>query len=171
MLDFVIKYWVQFLFGLAAACFTFVFKQYYKMKSQIKDQEIKDMKENMCTGMKAAMEEKINAEHELSAQADEEIKEDLMALRKESKADWQELRTEQDKLRQGVLAIQGKQFKDECRRLLNPKHEITLEEYENIGNEHETYHLLGGNHHGDALFKSVMKKWNRQLNPESIDFE
>ena len=47
MLDFIIKYWVQFLFGLAAACFTFIIKQYYTMKDKIKQQEIEDIK-NKC---------------------------------------------------------------------------------------------------------------------------
>lgn len=156
MLDFVIKYWVQFLFGLAAACFTFVIKQYYKMKEKIKDQELKETKENMCNSMKDAMYAKISEEHELSMQADKEIRKDI-----------ENLHGDVEVLTQGVLAIQGKQFIDECRRLLQHGHEITLEEYENVNNEHEVYNALGGNHHGDALFKSVMKKWNHQLNPET----
>ncbi len=157
MLDFVIKYWVQFLFGLAAMCFTFIIKQYYVMKDKIKQQELQELKENMCASMKTSIYEKINEEHALSAQGDEAIRVDIEIIQNSI-----------EHLSRGILSLQGKEFKDECRRLLEPEHEITVEEYENIVDEHETYHGLGGNHRGDALFKSVMKKWNRQLNPESF---
>ena len=158
MLDFIVKYWVQFLFGLAAACFTFIIKQYYKMKDTIKEQNLKEMKENMCTEMKNAVYTRIAEEHEQSAKADIEIKADLEIVH-----------NGMENLTKGVLSLQGKEFKNECRRLLEPDHEITVEEYETLVDEHETYNGLGGNHRGDALFKSVMKKWNRQLNPESYD--
>ena len=158
MLDFVIKYWVQFLFGLAATCFTFIIKQYYAMKDKIKQQELSELKDNMCANMKASIYEKISEEHALSAQGDEAIKVDLEVMQNSI-----------EHLSRGILSLQGKEFKNECRRLLEPEHEITVEEYENLVDEHETYNGLGGNHRGDALFKSVMKKWNRQLNPESYE--
>lgn len=59
--------------------------------------------------------------------------------------------------------MQGKVFKADCRRLLEANHIITEEEYEDIVNDHNSYHNLGGNHIGDSLFLSVMKKWNAQL--------
>lgn len=158
MLDFVIKYWVQFLFGLAAACFTFMIKQYYKMKDKIKEQELEEMKNNLCASMKESVYAKIAEEHEESAKADIAIRADLEIVH-----------NSMENLSRGVLSLQGKEFKSECRRLLDPEHEITVEEYEQLVDEHQTYNGLGGNHRGDALFKSVMKKWNRQLNPESYE--
>ena len=56
--------------------------------------------------------------------------------------------------------MQGKVFKGDCRRLLEPNHIITEEEYEDIVADHKSYNGLGGNHIGDSLFLSVMKKWN-----------
>ena len=158
MLEFIIKYWIQFLFGLAAACFTFIIKQYYSMKNKIQQQQLDEMKNTMCVNMKDAIYARINEEHEQSAQADATIKKDLEYVHKSM-----------EHLTKGVLSLQGKEFKAECRRLLDPNHEISVEEYETLVDEHETYNDLGGNNRGDALFKSVMKKWNRQLNPESYD--
>ena len=158
MLDFIIKYWVQFLFGLAAACFTFIIKQYYTMKDKIKQQEIEDIKSNMCENMKQTIYARIDEEHAESAKADVEIKADLEIVH-----------NSMENLTKGVLSLQGKEFKEECRRLLDPEHEISVEEYEALVDDHQTYNGLGGNHRGDALFKSVMKKWNHQLNPDSYD--
>jgi len=66
-------------------------------------------------------------------------------------------------LKQGVLSMQGKVFKGDCRRLLEPNHIITEEEYEDIVADHKSYNGLGGNHLGDGLFKSVMNKWDTQV--------
>lgn len=158
MLDFIIKYWLQFLFGLAAACFTFGIKRYYKMKDKIKEQEIKEMKENMCTSMKEAVYAKINEEHALSAKEDERIYADLEVVH-----------NNMANLQKGMLSVQGRAFKEDCRKLLRPDHKITIDEYESLVEDHDVYNNLGGNHRGDALFKSVMKKWNHQLNPESYE--
>lgn len=171
MLDFIIKYWLQFLFGLIAACFTFIIKQYYKMKAEIKEQSIKEMKAEMCSDMKANIDARITTEHEeinkrIILEHEESLKADSQI-----KADLEIVHVSMENLTKGVLAIQGKQFRAECRKLLMPDHEITLEEYETLVDEHDAYNALGGNHRGDALFKSVMKKWNKQLNPDTDDIE
>ena len=57
-----------------------------------------------------------------------------------------------------MLSLQGRTFKNNCRRLLDLDHEITLEEYEEISKDHEAYNSLGGNHNGDELFLLVRKK-------------
>ena len=54
--------------------------------------------------------------------------------------------------------MQGKNFKSDCRRLLDENHEITLDEWEEIDADHEAYNGLGGNHRGDELFELVKKK-------------
>lgn len=63
----------------------------------------------------------------------------------------------------GILSIQGRDFKADCRILLQPDHEITLNEYEALIEEHEVYKSLGGNHEGDALFNMVQQKYGEQL--------
>ncbi len=68
-----------------------------------------------------------------------------------------------DTLQDGILSIQGRDFKADCRSLLQPDHEITLDEYEQIIEEHEVYNNLGGNHKGDELFDLVTHKFDAGL--------
>ena len=69
-----------------------------------------------------------------------------------------ELAGEIKTLKAGLLSIQGRAFKNNCKRLLDPDHEISLEEYEEITKDHDAYNSLGGNHNGDELFILVRKK-------------
>lgn len=63
----------------------------------------------------------------------------------------------------GILSIQRRTFKQECRELLREGHEITLAEFEALQEEHNIYHSLGGNHDGDALFEMVKTKASNNL--------
>lgn len=58
----------------------------------------------------------------------------------------------------GLLSVQGRNFKANCRRLLQPEHKITLEEFEEITKDHDAYNSLGGNHTGDQLYELVRNK-------------
>lgn len=68
-----------------------------------------------------------------------------------------------DTLREGVLSIQGRQFKEDCRFLLQKNHSITLEEYVDIEKDHNAYNKMGGNHNGDTLFAMVETKYKQSL--------
>lgn len=63
----------------------------------------------------------------------------------------------------GMLSIQGRQFKEECRGLLQEDHNITLAEFEHITNEHRIYNELHGNHEGDNLYNLVEIKYEANL--------
>lgn len=71
-------------------------------------------------------------------------------------------------LKRGLLSVQGRQFKSDCRKLLKEDHIISFEEFQQINEDHEAYHELGGNHNGDALFELVKKKAEKELNVEEI---
>lgn len=62
-------------------------------------------------------------------------------------------------LKGGILSLQRKEFKEECRKLLNQKEEITYEQYTMLQHEHTIYNSLGGNHEGDQLFKLVSMRY------------
>lgn len=75
-----------------------------------------------------------------------------------------------DVIKSGMLSLEGKTFKEECRRLLDIHHVITLSEYELIQTEHDVYNKLGGNHEGDGLFSMVVAKYQNALNnKEEVD--
>ena len=69
-----------------------------------------------------------------------------------------------DIIKEGMLSVEGRSFRTECRKLLEPDHIITLNEYETILSEHITYNKLGGNHEGDGLFSMVQAKYQKQMN-------
>ena len=132
MLEFVLKYWIEFLFGLVIAVGSFMIKR----TLQSYRQERADEKESLLNGIKA----EIRAEFERSNKKENELAEQIKVLKA------------------GLLSIQGRTFKSNCRRLLDPDHEISLEEYEEITKDHDAYNSLGGNHNGDQLYMLVRKK-------------
>lgn len=109
----------------------------------------------------------IEAKHnELSQQVAKQLEEE----RVRSRADDSVLQDQINKvslevsaLKAGMLSVQGKEFKNECRRLLNGNHIITLDEWEELCSDHEAYNGLGGNHRGDELFELVRKKMEAYL--------
>ena len=77
------------------------------------------------------------------------LKEQTEALKETDEAIHQEI----DGLRGGMLSIQGRNFKNDCHKLLKADHVIDLKEYEQLLADHIAYNKLGGNHEGDALIK------------------
>ena len=67
-----------------------------------------------------------------------------------------------DIIKDGMLSVEGRAFRNECRKLLEEDHIITFNEYEAILSEHVTYNNLGGNHEGDGLFSMVQAKYQNQ---------
>ena len=68
-----------------------------------------------------------------------------------------------NEMRAGLLSMQGAYFKKKCHKLLEPGHEINVEELENITKDHEAYKGLDGNHEGDMLFNLVLEKAKRDI--------
>ena len=81
------------------------------------------------------------------------------------------LRGDMNVLKGGILSIQGRGFKHDCRTLLEDNHIITLNEFEALGVEHSIYKSLGGNSHGDALFDLVKVKYSAQVGHSVEDDE
>lgn len=65
--------------------------------------------------------------------------------------------------KQGLLSVQGHQFRKKCKELLAETHELTLDEYTQLIADHDAYNALGGNHEGDRLFNLVEKKAEKHL--------
>ena len=132
MLEFVLKYWIEFLFGGVIGIGSYMIKRTLKSFRQ----ERADEKEAFLEGIKG----EIRAEFERSNKKETELAEEIKVLKA------------------GLLSIQGRTFKSNCRRLLDPDHDISLEEYEEITKDHDAYNSLGGNHNGDQLYQLVRKK-------------
>ena len=76
------------------------------------------------------------------------------------------MQREIDVMKDGLLSIDGRAFRADCRRLLEDQHIITLDEYEALVTEHKVYNNRGGNHEGDALFSMVEAKYKNSLHNE-----
>lgn len=73
------------------------------------------------------------------------------------------LHEEIDGLRDGMLSMQGRNFKNDCHKLLKKDHIIDVKEYEQLLADHVVYNKLGGNHEGDALFSMVEAKYRNTI--------
>lgn len=132
MLEFILKYWIEVLFGAVIAIGGYMVKRTLKSYRQERLDEKNAFLESIKKEISAEFERSNNRETELAG----------------------EIKT----LKAGLLSIQGRAFKNNCKRLLDPDHEISLEEYEEITKDHDAYNSLGGNHNGDELFILVRKK-------------
>lgn len=172
----VIKYWVEFLLGLIVAGGGFFLKRYVKLEKEDTDRKrdahFKEIIDKIQEDNKTMIQSLVQEHNEINQRSEEryhEITEKVSAAileeREESKLDDEvlekkvhELSGEISCLKAGLLSMQGKNFKSDCRRLLDENHEITLDEWEEIDADHEAYNGLGGNHRGDELFELVKKK-------------
>ena len=159
LIEFLVKYWLEVVFGLVCAGVSFVARHYYKLvkdKKKTEQQKVLDSIDKKFEKQTEAMASQMGScyanMNQLLAQRDEKL----------LKAD-EEIHAEINILRDGVLSLQGREFKADCRYLLSEGHRITLNEYENIVEEHRVYNALKGNHEGDALFKMVQAKYQQTL--------
>ena len=132
MLEFILQYWIEFLFGLVITAGGFIIRRILKSYKQERVEEKKEFLKEI--------QKEIKSEFTGRDQKDIEFQNEIKALKN------------------GLLSIQGRTFKASCKKLLEEGHEITLEEYEEITKDHDAYNSLGGNHNGDQLYRLVRQK-------------
>ena len=152
MLDFFIKYWVEWVCGLVAAGIVLFAKHYVKLQKKALEDAWRKKEEAAKDEVIKKLEGELETEIKKSEEADDEMKEQIEGLSYLI-----------DNLTQGVLSIQGKQFRDICLYLLDPDHIISIQEYEQFEEDYAAYKALGGNHRGDALHDRVVEKFTNQL--------
>lgn len=136
LLEFVIKYWVEFAFGLIVTGGGYFVRRYLKMREDEQNRERTKFYDNF--------------KKDIFIKYDE--------IKKESENGDLELQKQLDLLRKGILSLQKKEFFKECQALLEEDHELTLDEYQQCIEDHDAYNGLKGNHRGDSLFALVEEK-------------
>ena len=126
-------------------------KKHEDRQEQMNKEIAKYIKDILDDGQRSILKI-IQEEEDKSKAADAAIREQIVAIQ-------DNLTT----LTEGMLSIQGRQFKEECRVLLQENHNITLAEFEHITNEHRIYNELHGNHEGDNLYNLVATKYKANL--------
>ena len=136
LLEFVIKYWVEFAFGLIVTGGGYFVRRYLKMREDEQNRERTKFYDNF--------------KKDIFIKYDE--------IKKESENGDLELQKQLDLLRKGILSLQKKEFFKECQALLEEDHELTLDEHQQCIEDHDAYNGLKGNHRGDSLFALVEEK-------------
>lgn len=172
----VLKYWVELILGLIVAGGGFVIKRYLRLEKEERQREQREYFDKMLDKIQKENQEvlkHLEKEHDTMNQNSEDrydeintkVDKALEAGREESKADDAVLEKEITAVEKniaaltaGVLSMQGKEFRNNCRKLLAEDHVITLDEWEELDKDHMAYNGLGGNHKGDHLFSLVKKK-------------
>ena len=172
----VLKYWVEFILGLIVAGGGFLIKRYLRLEKEERQREQREYFDKMLEKIQSDNQQilkSLEKEHDKMNQNSEDkyneintkVDKALEAGRKESKADDAVLEKEISAMKKnitaltaGVLSMQGKEFINNCRKLLAEDHIITLDEWEELDIDHTAYNGLGGNHKGDHLFLLVKKK-------------
>lgn len=191
MLDFIIKYWLEFLLGAIAAGIVAVFKYAWKgikihIEQTLKDEftsmnedlskkfekedaeqriDIKALNGNVSTLTQSTIELQKSLASTNSKMQEMEDKIDTLQtnIQDMDNKEIPELSENFSVLKDGLLSIQQRAFKQMCQDLIEQTEPITYDQYEAITNEHCTYNKLGGNHDGDELFKLVFIKYSNQL--------
>lgn len=172
----VLKYWVEFILGLIVAGGGFLIKRYLRLEKEERQREQKEYFDKMLEKIQSENQhvlKSLEKEHDKMNQNSEDkyneintkVDKALEAGREESKADDAVLEKEISAMKKnitaltaGILSMQGKEFINNCRKLLAEDHIITLDEWEELDIDHTAYNGLGGNHKGDHLFSLVKKK-------------
>lgn len=178
--QFIQKWWLEFVLGGFGIGLSAVARHYWKLAKQVKIKDNQDkkkaFKEELTSEVKSLIQEvrdQVHAEIESeSTQVREEMAEyetndgqRITSL--ENRADILEdtltaVANSLDAIKNGLLAVQGHEFRNKCRNLLR-QDTIQPEEYEQLESDHTAYNGLGGNHKGDSLFDQVKTKYYSQL--------
>lgn len=160
VLEWIAKYWVNWLCALAAGGIALFAKHYVKLQKEKMEHKWAEKEKNMCGKIISTLEDRIGAVEKQSSEEDKRIHKELDEIHKDV-----------DSMESGILSIQGKQFRDFCEHLLAMGHYITVDEYEEFEIEYEVYKGLGGNHRGDALHDRVVDKVQVQMRKENRTFD
>lgn len=180
ILVFIQKWWLEFVLGGAGIGLSIMARYFYKQMKKAKEIENQEKK--------AAFKEELTNEVKLLVKTvHEEVKAEIEAESKQVREEMAEYETNDgeritalenrsdiledtlsavvdnlDKIKEGLLAVQGHEFRNKCRRLLQMEY-IKPEDYEQLESDHRAYNNLGGNHKGDSLFDQVKTKYYSQL--------
>lgn len=162
MLDFIIKYWLEVAFGLVCGAVAWLAKKYVTMSKTEKENHeasiLTTIKKQMDSQYDKTQKQMDNCYNRLEAKISDFVK----ASEKEDERIYEKIGNLED----GILSLQGQQFKESCHALLDQKEPITFSQYDKLMIEHKTYNKLGGNHDGDQLFHLVSLKYEKQQSQE-----
>lgn len=155
MPEFILKYWVEVVFGLIVSGLSFACRRYWKLwRAEQQHQKTEEQK-----AFYNDILEKIDERFEKMNERFEEMNNRITALDNKVEKNVQTSDAQQEILKEGLLSVQGNNFKRQCKALLEPTHKISETEWLQHQIDFEAYERLGGNDDGHDLHNAVAHKY------------
>ena len=148
MPEFILKYWVEVVFGLIVSGLSFACRRYWKLWRAEQQHQKTEEQEAFYDGILKKIDERF-----------EETNNRITALDNKVEKNVQTSNAQQEILKEGLLSVQGNNFKRQCKALLEPTHKITETEWLQHQIDFEAYERLGGNDDGHDLHNAVAHKY------------
>lgn len=164
--EFILKYWVEVLFGIVVAGGGFLLKHHFKLFKESLDHKMEERDDKLLEKMTKVLTASNRTIQESIDKLRSDTKDDIDGVYAELvdlKDDIKDVRKDVESIRRGVLDVQGPQFKAKCKEVLQDSHQITVDEWLALKKEYEIYTGMGGNSDGSELYKLVHEKYSKHL--------
>lgn len=164
--EFILKYWVEVLFGIVVTGGGFLLKHHFKLFKESLDHKMEDRDDKLLDKVAKLLAAGNKTIQESIDKLRSDTKDDIDGVYVELvdlKDDIKDIRKDVESIRRGVLDVQGPQFKTKCKEVLQDSHQITVDEWLALKKEYEIYTGMGGNSDGSELYKLVHEKYSKHL--------
>ena len=166
MVEFILKYWVEVLFGIVVTVGGFLLKHHFKLFKESLDHKMEERDDKLLEKMTKVLTVSNKTIQDSIDKLRSDTKDDIDGIYVELvdlKDDIKDVRKDVESIRRGVLDIQGPQFKAKCKEVLQDSHQITVDEWLALKKEYEIYTGMGGNSDGSELYNLVHEKYSKHL--------
>ena len=164
--EFILKYWVEVLFGIIVTVGGFLLKHHFKLFKESLDHKMEERDDKLLEKMTKVLTTSNKAIQDSIDKLRSDTKDDIDGVYAELvdlKDDIKDVRKDVESIRRGVLDVQGPQFKAKCKEVLQDSHQITVDEWLALKKEYEIYTGMGGNSDGSELYNLVHEKYSKHL--------
>lgn len=164
--EFILKYWVEVLFGIVVTGGGFLLKHHFKLFKESLDHKMEERDDKLLEKMTKVLTASNKTIQDSIDKLRSDTKDDIDGVYAELvdlKDDIKDVRKDVESIRRGVLGVQGPQFKAKCKEVLQDSHQITVDEWLALKKEYEIYTGMGGNSDGSELYKLVHEKYSKHL--------
>lgn len=164
--EFILKYWVEVLFGIVVTGGGFLLKHHFKLFKESLDHKMEERDDKLLEKMTKVLTASNKTIQDSIDKLRSDTKDDIDGVYAELvdlKDDIKDIRKDVESIRRGVLDVQGPQFKAKCKEALQDSHQITVDEWLALKKEYKIYTGMGGNSDGSELYKLVHEKYSKHL--------
>lgn len=164
--EFILKYWIEILFGIVVTGGSFLFKHHFKLLKESLDHKMENRDDKLLEKMTKVLAASNKTIQESIDKLRSDTQDDIDGVYVELvdlKDDIKNVCKDVESIRRGVLDIQGPQFKAKCKEVLQDSHQITVDEWLALKKEYEIYTGMGGNSDGSELYNLVHEKYSKHL--------